>query len=49
MVDGKGWESWMMERDAAVVSDKGLVVAVDKKAVVVIGMKCHKVSFGFLW
>jgi len=34
----KGWENWMKEKNTMVVLDK-------KLAVVVIGMKCQKVSF----
>jgi len=40
----KGWESQMAERDTVVVLDKKSAVGVAKKAVVVIGMKCQKVS-----
>ena len=45
----KGWESQMVERDTAVVSDKGSVVAWAKKAVVVTRMKWQKVSLLFHW
>ena len=49
----QNWEeemviTWLEEMGKAVVSDKELAVGAAKKAVVVIGMKCHKVSLGFL-
>jgi len=41
----KGWENWMAKWDLVVVSDKDLAVMEAKVAVVVISMKCQKVSF----